>query len=118
MLTDLPQIVLKVTPEAHLFWPTTLIWQSNYEVAMEQNRRVSELDPESAEWSIGWTDIQVGNFRQALPRLQKAYATDSTGAATAGYLGYAYATSGDRARAMVIIAELRQQSSRRFVSPL
>ena len=105
------------SPEVHLLWALTLIWQGNYEAAMEQNRKALELDPESAEY-IGYTDIEAGKLREALLKLQKVYATDSTNAATAGFLGYAYAASGDRARAIAIIADLRQQSSRRFVSPL
>ncbi|HJZ10775.1 MAG TPA: hypothetical protein VJ521_01410, partial [Acidobacteriota bacterium] len=32
-------------------------------------------------------------------------------------LGYAYAASGDREQAVKIIEELKQQSSKRFVSP-
>jgi adenylate cyclase len=35
----------------------------------------------------------------------------------AGWLGYAYAKSGDRTRAEGIVTELNQVSSRRFVSP-
>ena len=35
----------------------------------------------------------------------------------AGYLGYAYAASGNRAKAQAIIGELNQMSSREYVSP-
>jgi hypothetical protein len=47
----------------------------------------------------------------------EAHDNDAERAAAAGYLGYAYAASGDRTRAMAVLQELRQQSSRGFVSP-
>ena len=34
-----------------------------------------------------------------------------------GYLGYAYAKSGDRAKAEAVLADLKQMSAHRYVSP-
>jgi tetratricopeptide (TPR) repeat protein len=86
---------------------------------MEQARRALALDPTSdlAQFGIGWTDIQAGKISQAIPELQKAYTVRTSGYIV-GLLGYAYAVTGDRTRARAVIAELWQESSRRFVSPL
>jgi len=106
-----------LSPETHLYWTITLVWQGNYQAAMEQCRKALDLDPNSAHWAVGWVNLQTGQFSQAIPELQKAYAIESTGSA-AGYLGYAYAAAGDRAKAVAITEELRKASASRFVSPL
>ena len=95
-----------------------LVFQAKYDAAKEQGRKALELDPgfNFAQWGIGWTDLQAGNFKEAIPELEKARVIDSP-PFIAGLLGYAYAKSGDRAKADAIIAELNQMSSRGFVSP-
>jgi tetratricopeptide (TPR) repeat protein len=106
-----------LTPGNYVSLAVTLAWQDEYQAAMEQERRASELYPNSSLWATGWVDLQAGNVSQAIPELQKAYALESAGF-EAGYLGYAYAASGDRTRAMAMIEELRKESSHSFVSPL
>jgi len=93
--------------------------QGNNRAAVEQARRALELDPPSdwARFFIGWIHLQAGKVGLALPEFQKAKEIGATGYET-GYLGYAYAAAGDRTRAMAVMEELRQESSRRFVSPL
>jgi tetratricopeptide (TPR) repeat protein len=89
-----------------------LAWQGNYQAAMEQARRGLDLDPPSyfAQYAIGYADIQAGKISQAIPELQKSKEI------AAAYLGYAYAASGDRSRAMGVLEELQQESARRYVS--
>jgi adenylate cyclase len=95
-----------------------LTFQARYEAAREQSRKALELDPNYylANWALGWTDIEAGRFREAIPELEKARVTDSP-PFVAGWLGYAYAAAGERGKAEAMIAELNQMSSRRFVSP-
>src|SRR5262249_31423402 len=66
---------------------------------------------------LGWAEIQAGKFRQAIPELQKARSIMPF-AQFNGFLGYAYAASGDRTKASEVLDELRHESSHRFVSPL
>jgi tetratricopeptide (TPR) repeat protein len=96
----------------------TLAWQGKYEAAMEQARKSLDLDPtlSIAQFAIGWTHIAAGKVSQAIPELQRAETMEST-AFVAGWLGYAYAASGDRTRAQAVIEELRQESLQRFISP-
>ncbi len=93
-----------------------LAWQNNYAAAKEQIRNALELDPNSflAQWFLGWTDLQAGNFKEAIPELEKARAMGSP-SFVVGYLGYAYAKSGQPDKALGLIAELNQMSAHQFV---
>ncbi len=95
-----------------------LIFQAKYEAVKGQSDKALELDPNVylAHWNLGWADIEAGKFSAAIPELEKARAMDAPPFVT-GFLGYAYAAAGERARAEAMIAELNQMSSRRFVSP-
>jgi adenylate cyclase len=97
-------------------FPLTL--QAKYEAAKEQARLAMELDSNFylAHWALGWMDIEAGNFSAAIPQIERARVTDSP-PFVAGWLGYAYAATGERGKAEAMIAELNQMSSRRFVSP-
>ena len=70
-----------------------------------------------AQFTSGWIDIEAGKSNQAIAELQKAQAMDAPPFVT-GFLGYAYAASGDSGRAQAILAELNRMSSHRYVSPL
>ena len=107
-----------LSPVIPLDTNTTLVWQGKYEAAMEQARKGLDLDPtfSSSQFAIGWTDIEAGKISEAIPGLQKAKSMGSP-AFVAGYLGYAYAASGDRTRAEAVLEELRRESSQRFISP-
>ena len=95
-----------------------LAYQGKYDAAKEQFRKSLELDPTFyfAQWALAWTDLEAGKVKEAIPELEKARAMDSPPFVT-GFLGYAYAKSGDRAKAEAIMAELNQMASQRFVSP-
>ncbi len=95
-----------------------LVYQAKYHRAKEQARKALQLAPGFylAQFGFGWTDLHASNFKEAIPELEKARVIDSP-PFIAGFLGYAYAKSGDQANAEAIIAELNQMSSRRFVSP-
>jgi tetratricopeptide (TPR) repeat protein len=107
-----------LAPVAFMDMALTLVWQGKYAAAMEQARKGLDLDPTVfwAQFVIGWTDILAGKISEAIPELQKARAMGSP-PFVAGYLGYAYAASGDRTRDQAVIEELRRESSQRFVSP-
>ena len=95
-----------------------LTWQGKYATAKEQCRNALALDPNNwmPQWALGWIDVLAGKFNEAITELQKAQAMDSQ-PLTMGWLGYAYAKSGDRTKAQATMTELNQMSSRRYVSP-
>lgn len=96
--------------------PLTL--QGKYEAAKEQFAKALELDPNYyiAHFQAGWVDIEWGKFRETVRELERARAEGSQ-PFLAGWVGYAYAAGGKHDKAETMIAELKQMSSRRFVSP-
>ena len=95
-----------------------LAWQGKYEPAKDLSRKALDLDPTNpyAQWGIGWIDITAGKINAAVPELQKADAIGSP-SYVAGWLGYAYGATGDRAGAMAVIEELNRKSLHAYVSP-
>jgi hypothetical protein len=74
---------------------------------MEQANRAVDLDPAFflPRFAQGWINIAAGKIGDAIPELQKANVVESP-SFVAGWLGYAYWATGDRARAMAVIEEL------------
>ena len=99
-----------------LAWP--LMFQGKYDEAREKIRKALELDPSFylAQFTLGWIDIEEGKPQNAIAELEKARSMDAPPFVT-GFLGYAYAVSGDRAQAQAMLTDLGQMSSHRFVSP-
>ena len=65
---------------------------------------------------LGWINLEVGKFREAVPLLKKAATMDAPPFVTA-YLAYALGASGDRAAAMQTLAALRKMSPNGTVLP-
>ncbi|MEP7326996.1 MAG: protein kinase [Gemmatimonadota bacterium] len=81
-------------------------------------RKAAELDPTfySVVTMDGWMDLEIGQFREAVPKLEKAVTMDAPPFVTA-FLGYAYGASGDRARAMATLEHLKSRSPNGQVAP-
>jgi TolB-like protein/class 3 adenylate cyclase/lipoprotein NlpI len=96
-----------------------LAWQGKYPAAMDQANRSLQLDPSFfwGHFARGWIDIAAAEINSAVPELQKA---DSIGSPSwvAGWLGYAYGATGDRAKATAIIDELNRKSLHGYVPPV
>jgi len=88
-----------------------LMFQGNVAAAKAQASRASELDPSYffPPMIQGWVDINAGNSSSAIPWLRKAEALESPPFVSA-WLAYAYATSGDRPRAMAAFEDLKKRS--------
>jgi tetratricopeptide (TPR) repeat protein len=86
--------------------------------AREQAKRAADLDPAYffPQMAYGWIDIEAGKIRDAIPELQKAKAMESPAFVTA-FLGYAYGASGDRARALAEMDDLKRRSLHGHVLP-
>ena len=57
----------------------------------------------------GWTDLETGKFREAIPALKKAKAMEAPPFVTA-YLAFAYGAAGDRTSALAEFADLKKMS--------
>jgi tetratricopeptide (TPR) repeat protein len=98
-----PQVLIDAT--------VAFMFQRNAAPAKELARKAAELDPMYffPVMIDGWTDLEVGKFREAIPVLKKAKAMESPPFVTA-YLAFAYGAAGDREAAMVELAELKKVS--------
>jgi adenylate cyclase len=93
-------------------------WARQYDDAIAQSRKTLALDPNSAisHVLIGLSFLKKGDTAGAIAELQKSKAPDP-GAWYQGFLGYAYAMSGDRSKAEQSLRELEDVAKRQYVSP-
>jgi len=95
-----------------------MYWARQYDDAIAQARKTLEMDPNSAITHVllGLSFLKKGDTAGAIAEFQKAKAPNP-GAWYQGYLGYAYAISGDRARAEQALRELEDLAKQQYVSP-
>jgi TolB-like protein/class 3 adenylate cyclase/lipoprotein NlpI len=95
-----------------------LVGQGQFQKAQDEARRGAELDPTFffPQMQFGWFDLQQGNARAAVPKLEKAAAMEAPPFVTA-YLGCAYGAAGDKAKALATIEEIRKKGVGTFVPP-
>jgi serine/threonine-protein kinase len=95
-----------------------LYWARRYDEALVQIRKTLELDPNNgfAHSILGWCLIWKGNSADAIVEFQKATTLDDL-SWYVGSRGYAYAASGDRAKAEQILHRLDELAGQRYVSP-
>ncbi len=70
-----------------------------------------------AHLCLGWAYEQKGMFEEAIAEFQKGSSLSGGWPTIVGALGHAYAVSGRKDRAQNVLAELKQQSRRRYVAP-
>ena len=95
-----------------------LSWARRYDEAIVQLRKTLELDANNplALQTLGWCMVWKGKTVDALAEFQKAATLDDL-PWYKGSLGYAYAASGDRAKAEQILRDLDELAKKQYVSP-
>ena len=95
-----------------------LSWARRCDDAIVELRKALELDPNNplAEQTLGWCLLWKGQAVDALAEFQKAATLDDL-PWYKGSLGYAYAASGDRAKAEQILRDLDEMAKKQYVSP-
>src|SRR6266404_4760155 len=93
-------------------------WAGQYDDAIAQARKTLAMDPNSAITHVllGLSFLKKGDTAGAIAELQKSKTPDP-GAWYQGFLGYAYAISGDRAKAEQALRELEELAKGQYVSP-
>jgi serine/threonine-protein kinase len=93
-------------------------WAGQYDEAIAQARKTLEMDPNSAITHVllGLSFLKQDDTAAAIAEFQKAKAPNP-GAWYQGYLGYAYAISGELAKAQQALHELEELAKRQYVSP-
>jgi serine/threonine-protein kinase len=94
------------------------MFQKNFAAAKELARKAAELDPTYffPVMIEGWSDLEAGRFREAIPFLKKATTMGAPPFVTA-YLAYALGAAGDRGGAMAALEELKKMSQGGQVLP-
>jgi tetratricopeptide (TPR) repeat protein len=90
-----------------------------YDQAIEYYRKALEIDL-GFSWGylwIGQASLQKGMYDEAIIDIKKAIALSEGNVRALATLGYAYALAGRRGEAENVIAELQDQSKKRYVSP-
>lgn len=88
--------------------------QGDAEAAVEQSRKMIELNPEdnSGHYWLGRAYLKQGRSGEAIAALQKAVELDRASSLLRD-LGYAYAVAGRRNEAAAIVKELEEKHARR-----
>ena len=95
-----------------------LLFQRNAAGAKALARKAADLDP-SFFFPVmvgGWADVDIGQFRNAIPALKQAKGLNAPPFVTA-YLAFAYGAAGDRAGAIAELADLKKMSPDGTVLP-
>jgi serine/threonine protein kinase len=106
------------SPQVLIDASVAFMFQRNSEAAKRLGRRAAELDPTYffPVMIDGWTDLEMGKFREAIPALKKAKAMEAPPFVTA-YLAFAYGAAGDRASVLAEFADLKKMSRDGTVLP-
>jgi serine/threonine-protein kinase len=95
-----------------------LVLARRYDEAIVQSRKALELDSNYSwpHYNLGWCFLWKGDSAGAIAEFQKARALDPQPLFDSA-LSYAYAVSGDRAKAKQILRDLEDAARQRYVSP-
>jgi serine/threonine-protein kinase len=102
---------------------TAVCWQlyftRQYSPAIEKARQAFELDPDymPAHWCLAISLGGKGNFREAVPELQRAVTLSGGNTETQAWLGYTYAVAGERDKALQILKHLKSLAKQQYVPP-
>jgi serine/threonine protein kinase/Flp pilus assembly protein TadD len=98
---------------------TTLYYARQYPEAIAQLEKTINLEPRYVEayFYLGQAYEQKKMYAQAIATIQKGMTQAERHPQLIAALGHAYALSGERDKAQQALAELREMSKRRYVSP-
>jgi tetratricopeptide (TPR) repeat protein len=90
-----------------------------YDQALVEYRQALEMDPNSgfAHWTLGNVYVQKGMYEEAIAEYKKAIPLSGDSPDELASLGYVYALAGRRREAEAVIDELKERSTRRYISP-
>jgi tetratricopeptide (TPR) repeat protein len=90
-----------------------------YDDAIEQSRNTVDLDPHfaAAHLILGESYVQQAKHKQGLDELQKAASLSGDSPLYTAQVGVSLALAGEKKEALRVIRELRDISTKRYVSP-
>jgi serine/threonine-protein kinase len=105
-----PQVLVDAT--------MALMFKKDFTAARILAKKAGELDPAYffPVMIEGWVDLEAGNFREAIPFLERSKTLGAPPFVSA-YLAYAYGAAGNRGKAMAELGELKRMSQGGEVLP-
>ncbi|UCH84187.1 MAG: protein kinase, partial [Candidatus Latescibacterota bacterium] len=99
---------------------TVLYMARRHDEAIEQYHKVIEMDPNFSlvYLFMGAAYLAKSMYTEAVKSSQKSVELTGGSPIATGLLGFSYAMSGDRAKALEMYNRLNEQSKERYVSPL
>jgi serine/threonine-protein kinase len=107
-----------LSPQVLIDAALPFMFRGDVAAARKLTQQAASLDP-SFFFPVmldGWADLEVRNFRKAIPALKRAKAMESPPFVTA-FLAFAYGAAGDRAGASAELADLEKRSPEGKVLP-
>ena len=92
-----------------------LIAAGQFPKALEQARKVLDLDPPAAHRLMGYAYEQMGDLSRAIAEFQIEVKDTNRFFTSLTDLAHAYAVAGDKPQALKLLAELQELSKRRIV---
>lgn len=108
-----------LSPSMYALWAEQLIWAGQYDQAIEKCNKALELDPNSAtaHLRLGIAYEAKKDYEKAIAELEKARDLSKRSVYFLRSLGHAYAEAGRRGQAQQVLLELREDSTKGYVSP-
>ncbi|HYO99402.1 MAG TPA: winged helix-turn-helix domain-containing protein [Pyrinomonadaceae bacterium] len=98
---------------------TNLYLMGRHEEAIKQLQNVLEMEPHyyPARFCLGMIYLQQRRHARAIAEFQRAQEIEADSSFASGFIGYAYAISGEREKAEKILKALLEKPSGVYVSP-
>jgi tetratricopeptide (TPR) repeat protein len=100
-------------------WVLAELLHYEHDRAIEQLLRTLDMDPNllPAQVFLGRAYEQKGMYKEAIAAFQRAVTISADDLRVVALLAHAYAVSGKTNKAQRVLAELKEQSKRRYISP-
>jgi len=99
-----------------LLYGLNFVFSDQFDRAIEQSRKMIQGDPNFwfGHFFLGWALAREGKYEDAITSLNEAIRLGASPYAQ-GYLGYAYALSGQTAKAREVVQQMEQASKQSYV---
>ncbi len=99
-----------------LLYGLNFVFSDQFDRAIEQSRKMIQGDPNFwfGHFFLGWALAREGKYDDAITSLNEAIRLGASPYAQ-GYLGYAYALSGQTAKAREVVKQMEQASKQTYV---
>ncbi len=98
---------------------STLLRADRYDEAMQEAKRLIEMQPDFAlgHSTLGWAYVKKGRCEEGLAELEKAVSLNPGNTMLLAQLGQAYALAGKVGEAREVLQQLEELSRQRYVPP-